>query len=105
MEFQQLQQQVKAVYADRPEISEVFFDNVHRVSMGPNGCMLELAVTRVVQGADDKQAQHKQYTACRLVAPPQAMVALHSQIGAMIELMQRNGMLKIVPTELPQKVQ
>ncbi len=101
------QQQVQAVYVDRPEISEVFCDSVRTVSMGPQGCMLELTVTRMVQTALDTPPQPKQYTACRLVVTPQAMLQLHSQIGAVTEMMKRNGMLKIVTPEQPppQKVQ
>ena len=86
--------QLQLTYVDRPEISETFADSLARISFDALHARMEFVVNRVDDPKPPAAPTGKSYTACRLVIPLPAALDLHAKLGAMISMLQQQGVLK-----------
>lgn len=82
-------------HIDRPEVTETFADHVYSILFDGQTFRLELGVTRLEDPTATPGAlKGKQYTACRLVLTPTAALDLAGKLNGMLQLLERQGVLK-----------
>jgi hypothetical protein len=92
----QLPVQAQLTYVDRPEISETFADSLARISFDALHVRMEFIVNRLDDPKPPAAPTGKSYTACKLVLPLPAALDLHAKLGAMINMLQQQGVLKTI---------
>jgi hypothetical protein len=80
-------------YVDRPEIVEVFSDQIRLTHFDGHTVRIEFAVKRPHLVAAN-QAELTTYPAARLVISPMAAVALRDQLIALVSMLETQGILK-----------
>ena len=79
---------------DRPELTETFVDSLGNGSFDGQTARLTLSVTRLDPISPSKPPTAKRYPACRLVLPPDAVIALFNQLQQLIGVMEQHGLVK-----------
>jgi hypothetical protein len=94
---QQLPIQPRLTYADRLEISETFADSLARAWFDAlHNARMEFVVNRLDDPTPGTALTGKSVTACRLVIPLPGLLDLYAKLGAMINTLQQQGVLKPV---------
>jgi hypothetical protein len=93
--LQQLAVEPQLTYVDRPEISETCADSLARAWRdASHNVRMEFVVNRLDDPAPPAAPTGKALTACRLVIPLSGMIDLHAKLGALIGMLQQQGVLK-----------
>jgi hypothetical protein len=94
---QQLPAQPQLTYLDRPEVSETFADSLARAWCdASHNVRMEFVVNRVDEPKPGAAPTGKAITACRLVIPGPGLVDLYAKLGALINMLQQQGVIKTV---------
>jgi hypothetical protein len=92
---QQLPVQPQLAYVDRPEISETFADSLARAWCdASHNVRMEFVVNRLDDPKPGAPPTGKSLTAFRLVIPGPGLLDLHAKLGALIGMLQQQGVLK-----------
>lgn len=81
------------VYVDRPEVQEIYSDQVRLTHFDGYSVRLEFAVTRP-QLAGQNRAESKVYPAARLVLSPHTAINLKEQLDQLVSLLEQQGVLR-----------
>ena len=83
-------------YVDRVDVSETFVDTVEKIGFENGVWKFEFCVVRLSEQKGDV-VSGKKYPACRLVLSAHAGIDLANKLKGMMELMEKQGMLKTIP--------
>jgi len=86
-------------YVERPELTDIYSDNIGRGSSDAQITRIEFCVTRLDEPGPKKKVTGKVYPVSRIALHPNAVVTLHKQLSHFIQVMIKNGILK--KEELP----
>jgi hypothetical protein len=92
----QLPVQPQLTYVDRPEVSETFADSLYRISFDAFQVRMEFVVNRLDDPKPETPPTGKSFTACRLVMPLAAVIDLHGKLGAMINMLQQQNVIRTI---------
>jgi hypothetical protein len=95
--------QVQLQYVDHPDVSETFADNLEPLLMDGQTIRLEFTVNRVDRPNPPATApiSGSRHTACRVVLPAMALMAIASQINGLMAALQKTGALKLAAPGSP----
>jgi hypothetical protein len=79
-----------------PTFLETFADSVEKISFDGQSWRVELCVTRMNEPRPPIISGRK-YPACRLVLTPNAGIDLANKLKVIVELMEKQGLIKQVP--------
>jgi hypothetical protein len=82
-------------YADRPEISEIFADQIRLTHFDGYSVRLEFAVVRPYLAGQDR-AEATLVPAARLVLSPHAAIGLRDQLVQLLATLEQQGVLRRV---------
>ena len=88
-------------YLDRHEVSETFADSLGKLTVEGFNAKLEFVVNRMDNPSPGSPPTGKAIPICRLVLPFPSMMDLHAKLGALISLMQAQGLVNIIPPTPP----
>src|ERR1700760_1565899 len=87
--------QLQLTYVDRPEISETFVDSLARSWCdASHNVRMEFVVNRLDDAKPGSPPTGKAVTACRLAMPLAAALDLHAKLGAMINMLQQQNVIR-----------
>src|SRR5947207_7808492 len=95
---------VKFEYIDRPEVTEVFADFVHRIQFDGQTLRFEFCVSRVEDQQLPAAPAGKRYPACRLVLSTAAAVDLMNKMQQITASLIKAGVLKADAPKPPENV-
>src|SRR5436190_1887443 len=96
---------VKFDYIDRPEVTEVFADFVHRIQFDGQTLRFEFCVSRLEEQPPPATPTGKRYPACRLVLSAAAAVDLMNKMQQITASLIKAGVLKAdAPAKAPENV-
>jgi len=82
-------------YVDRPEVQEVYADQVRLIHFDGYSVRLEFAVVRPRIAGPDR-AEASVYPAARLAMPPHAAINLKEQLDQLVARLEEQGVLRRV---------
>lgn len=82
-------------YVDRPEIQEVYADQIRLIHFDGYSVRLEFAVVRPRVAGPDR-AEASVYPTARLVLPPHAAINLKEQLDQLVAKLEEQGVLRRV---------
>ncbi len=86
---------VEMPYVDRPEVQEIYADQVRLIHFDGYSVRLEFAVVRPrISGPD--RAEASIYPAARLALPPHAAINLKEQLDQLMARLEEQGVLRRV---------
>ena len=88
-------QQIAMPYADRPEVREIFADQVRLTHFDGYSVRLEFAVVRPHLAGQDR-AESTLVPAARLVLSPHAAIGLRDQLVQLLATLEQQGVLRRV---------
>jgi hypothetical protein len=91
-------------YLDRPEVSEVFADFVHRIQFDGQTLRFEFCVSRLEEQAPPAVPKGKRYPACRLVLSAAAAVDLMNKMQQITAGLIKAGVLKADAPKAPENL-
>jgi len=80
-------------YVDRPEIQEIYADQVRLIHFDGYSVRLEFAVTRPRVAGPDR-AEASVYPTARLALPPHAAINLKEQLDQLVAKLEEQGVLR-----------
>ena len=82
-------------YVDRPEVQEVYADQVRLIHFDGYSVRLEFAVVRPRIAGPDR-AEASVYPTARLALPPHAAISLKEQLDQLVARLEEQGVLRRV---------
>jgi hypothetical protein len=82
-------------YVDRPEVQEVFADQIRLTHFDGFSVRLEFAVVRP-QAIGQNRAESRVYPVARLALSPMAAISLKDQLAQLVTLLEQQGVLRRV---------
>ncbi len=82
-------------YVDRPEVQEIYADQVRLIHFDGYSVRLEFAVVRPRVAGPDR-AEASIYPTARLALPPHAAISLKEQLDQLVAKLQEQGILRRV---------
>jgi hypothetical protein len=82
-------------YVDRPEVQEIFADQVRLIHFDGYSVRLEFAVVRPRVAGPDR-AEASVYPTARLALPPHAAINLKEQLDQLVAKLEEQGVLRRV---------
>lgn len=79
---------------DLPEVSETYADSLDIMMVDGGLCRFNFVVHRLDMPKPPKTPTGKKYPSCRLVMPLPGALTLYNQLRQMIELMEKQGIVK-----------
>jgi hypothetical protein len=89
-------------YVDRPEVTEVFADFVHRIQFDGQTLRFEFCVSRVEEQQPSAAASGTRYPVCRLVLSTAAAVDLMNKMQQITANLVKAGVLKAEAVKAPE---
>ena len=89
--------EVKISYVDRPEVSETYADSINKIAFDGQAWRIEFGITRTGEPIPPNTLPGNRYPCCRLVLPPNAGLELAAQLKQIMDVMEKQGMLKKQP--------
>jgi hypothetical protein len=84
-------------YVDIPELPETFIDSFRTSFFDGTSFRIDLCATRIDELNPPNPPTARQYPVCRLVMPPQAMLAIFNNLQNLINTLIKEGVLKTEP--------
>ena len=91
-------------YIDRPEVTEVFADFVHRIQFDGQTLRFEFCVSRLEDQQPPATPNGKRYPACRLVLSAAAAVDLMNKMQQITSSLIKAGVLKADAPKAPENI-
>ena len=82
-------------YVDRPEVQEIFADQVRLIHFDGYSVRMEFAVVRPHLSGQDR-AESRIYPVARLALSPHAAISLKEQLVQLVGLLEQQGLLRRV---------
>ncbi len=90
-------------YVDRPELQEIYADQIRLIHFDGYSVRLEFAVVRPHLAGPDR-AESAIYPAARLTLSPHAAISLKDQLVALVAMLEQQGVLRrITPASTAQQ--
>ena len=80
-------------YVDRPEVQEIYADQVRLIHFDGYSVRLEFAVVRPRVAGPDR-AEASVYPTARLALPPHAAISLKEQLDQLVAKLEQQGVLR-----------
>ena len=84
---------IEMTYVDRPELQEIYADQIRLTHFDGYSVRLEFAVARPHRVAPNR-AESRVYPAARLALSPQAAISLKEQLDQLLVLLEQQGILR-----------
>lgn len=101
---EQKQAPIKYQYVDRPEVSEIFADFVHRIQFDGQTLRFEFGVSRLEEQQPPATPTGTRYPACRLVLSTAAAVDLMNKMQQITASLIKAGVLKADAPKPPDNI-
>lgn len=93
---------IKTTYVDRPEVNELYADQVKRVTFHEGVVYIEFVVTRMDENEPPNEQTATQYTSARLALAPACGMQLRDQLSGLLTLLEQKGIVKKLTLVPPQ---